>query len=257
MDTPQNSTGKTLVKKLAAVMAEVGRIPKNGTNEFHRYKYVLESDLVEAVRDKLASRSVFVTSSVKSVEVIELSKPTKSGEILSQKVGVLHIEYTFHDGDSGESIVLNGVGEIDQDGGKGLYKAMTGALKYVLMKTFLVATGDDPENDGGQKKQPAKVAMPQQNQPQAAPASKKADQERGAKAASAPQLRLIERLAGEIAVNVEEEFYRPLGITVPDSKQAGAIIDRLKALKVSPASRRKPLTEKEVAQAERAGMKAA
>ena len=103
----------------------------------------------------------------------------------------------------------------------------------------------------------AKASQPQQSQPQAAPAPKKADQERGVKAASAPQLQLIERLAGEIAVNVEEEFYKPLGITAPDSKQAGAIIDRLKALKVSPAGRRKPLTEKEVLEAERAEMKAA
>ena len=36
--------------------------------------------------------------------------------------------------------------------GKGLYKAFTGSMKYFLMKNFLVATGDDPEQDSAAKK---------------------------------------------------------------------------------------------------------
>jgi hypothetical protein len=30
-----------------------------------------------------------------------------------------------------------------------VYKSSTGALKYALLTTFLIPTGDDPENDGG------------------------------------------------------------------------------------------------------------
>ena len=32
-------------------------------------------------------------------------------------------------------------------GGKAPYKAMTGALKYALLQSFLLATGDDPEDE--------------------------------------------------------------------------------------------------------------
>ena len=48
--------------------------------------------------------------------------------------------YAFHDGESDETLTLEGIGEIDQDGGKGIYKAQTGAMKYALMRNFLVAT---------------------------------------------------------------------------------------------------------------------
>lgn len=161
MSTQENTTGKnTLVSKLAEVMREVSKIPKNGKNTFHNYKYVMESDLVEAVRDKLAERHIFITSSTKGIETVELSKPTKGGEIVTQKIGILRVEYTFHDGESGEKLTMEGAGEIDQDGGKGLYKALTGAMKYFLMKQFLVATGDDPEQTPQQKSEHVKKAAP-------------------------------------------------------------------------------------------------
>jgi hypothetical protein len=147
MTASSTPSANTLVKKLAQVMKEVSKIPKNGKNSFHNYKYVMESDLVEAVRDKLAERHIFITSCTKGIEVVELSKPNKNGDILPQKIGVLRVDYTFHDGESGETLTMESIGEIDQDGGKGLYKALTGSMKYFLMKNFLVATGDDPEKD--------------------------------------------------------------------------------------------------------------
>jgi hypothetical protein len=39
------------------------------------------------------------------------------------------------------------IGEGQDAGDKGPYKAMTGAQKYALMKTFMIPTGDDPEAD--------------------------------------------------------------------------------------------------------------
>lgn len=35
-----------LYAKLASIMGEVARVPKNGHNAFHKYDYVTESDLV-------------------------------------------------------------------------------------------------------------------------------------------------------------------------------------------------------------------
>ena len=40
-------------------------------------------------------------------------------------------------------------------GDKGVYKAITGAVKYIFMKNFLIPTGDDPEKDNN-KSEPEK-----------------------------------------------------------------------------------------------------
>ena len=41
-------------------------------------------------------------------------------------------------------------GEGLDTGDKAPYKAMTGALKYALLQSFLLATGDNPENEPAQ-----------------------------------------------------------------------------------------------------------
>jgi hypothetical protein len=55
--------------------------------------------------------------------------------------------YTFADVDSGEEIIAKVAGQGLDAGDKAPYKAMTGALKYALLQSFLLATGDDPEDE--------------------------------------------------------------------------------------------------------------
>ena len=57
------------------------------------------------------------------------------------------LKFILTDIDTGfyEETVITGEG-IDK-GDKAGYKAYTGALKYYLANTFMVATGDDPEKD--------------------------------------------------------------------------------------------------------------
>jgi len=72
-------------------------------------------------------------------------------EIQAQGAGWLttvKLEVRFVDADSGEQYTSYFYGDGYDKTDKGLYKAITGALKYALLKTFLVATGDDPEKDG-------------------------------------------------------------------------------------------------------------
>jgi hypothetical protein len=151
----------SLVSKLAAVMAAVERVPKRGRNEFHRYDYATEADIVSVVRQELASRKVMLVPSVQNHERHDITtKKNERGDPLT----VLHMTFTFYDGDSGESIVMPWLG-VGQDGGdKGVYKAMTGGEKYFLMKTFLMPTGDDPENDSKDKKEKAKEEREAQQQ---------------------------------------------------------------------------------------------
>jgi hypothetical protein len=60
------------------------------------------------------------------------------------------LDYQFIDGDSDEILSVPSYGEGRDSGDKAPYKALTGALKYALIQTFLIATGDDPEEERGE-----------------------------------------------------------------------------------------------------------
>lgn len=126
---------KNLVEKLIWIMSQVERIPKNGYNSFHRYKYALESDVKDACRQFMAEAGVLMTFSVKDTE-------QRRDDIVR-----VHSEVTFHcaDTDNTLSFEISGDGQDKND--KGIYKAITGSTKYALMSTFLIPTGDDPEKD--------------------------------------------------------------------------------------------------------------
>lgn len=137
---------KSLVRKLAEISGEIGRVPKNGYNSFHKYRYVLESDLVDHIRPLLAERNVMIIPRVglnSHGEGYGEYAHDNDGEGLTTIV----YEYQIVDGDSGESLITSAVGYGSDKGDKGAYKASTGAYKYMLMRLFQVATGDDPEGD--------------------------------------------------------------------------------------------------------------
>jgi hypothetical protein len=131
---------------LAEVANEIGRVPKNGYNSFHKYQYVMEADLVDHVRPLLAKRNVFIVPRV-GVRGQGEHYTDYAHEIDDDRLTSIVYEYEILDGDSGESLITSAVGYGSDKGDKGAYKASTGAFKYMLMRLFMVATGDDPEGD--------------------------------------------------------------------------------------------------------------
>ena len=130
---------KSLTSKLVKVMAEVKYVQKSGYNAFHKYAYATEADVLDKVRESLTKHNVFIFQSVEGV--------TKEGELTTAQV-----KYTIVDGDSGESMTVMSAGSGADKSDKGIYKAITGASKYFLLKNFMVATGDDPEASDAQGK---------------------------------------------------------------------------------------------------------
>jgi hypothetical protein len=128
----------SLYRKLAEVTAEVGHVPKRGRNDFHKYDYVTEADLLDAVRAKLADRHVAVIPSLHEIRERETDRSI---------VTTATVTFTFVDGDTGAMHAAQWAGQGDDPADKGLYKAYTGAMKYFVMKAFLIPTGDDPEAD--------------------------------------------------------------------------------------------------------------
>lgn len=121
------------------VMSEVGYAQKTGKNAFHKYSYASEADVINALRPHLVKHDLMVYP--------------HSQNISQDEHGNTHVQvlWTIHhhpsrtwihvwSAGSGNDRAKNGV-----VGDKGIYKALTGATKYMLMKTFLLATGDDAE----------------------------------------------------------------------------------------------------------------
>ena len=129
---------------LHQVMQSVGYVQKTGKNAFHGYKYAGEADLLEKLRPAMVEAGLLLLPSVKDV-----SPPDQHGNV------TVIVDYTIahSSGDTWPTpITAVGCGndmsvKTGKIGDKGVYKALTGANKYLLFKLFQIETGDDPERD--------------------------------------------------------------------------------------------------------------
>jgi len=203
------SENKNLISKLVEVMKQVKYIEKKGYNEFNRYKYATESDVAEKVREVLADQNVIMLPDI--VEHSTREHINRKGN--TEYIATVKVKFTFIDGDTGEQLVIHSIGEGQDAGDKAVYKAITGAQKYALMKSFMIPTGDDPEADSG---------VDERNNEEPQP-----------KLLSPKQLGLIKTLVKKIAIakqKQDEEVYEALkinDITKLTSQQANEIIQKL------------------------------
>jgi hypothetical protein len=131
-----------IAQALHQIMTEVGYVQKTGKNSFHGYKYAGEADLLEKLRPAMLNAGLLLIPSIKTVSPVDENGITtvqmeytlvhKDGDVWPDKIGAAG---------AGGDKNKNGVGD------KGLYKAITGANKYLLFKLFQIETGDDPEVD--------------------------------------------------------------------------------------------------------------
>lgn len=177
--TPTPNSRAALYRKIAGVTAAVSRIPKNGRNTFHNYTYATESDITDGLRDLLAEHGLaFLPPSVLDWQRDETVDNPKLGPRTR-----VQVQFALGCADTGETYTAVLWGEGQDTADKGFYKAYTGAVKYFLMKTFLIATGDDSERDDP----PARAPQPAQRRELPPPTppngnSKKAPTPEGARA---------------------------------------------------------------------------
>ena len=153
---PENPVQLNLRQKLAEVRRRIGYIQKRGHNERHNYSYVTAADIAGSVGDILAELGVVV---IPRLEDISYESAAGRGE--GTRMARVVMAYTFADVDTGEEVVAKVAGQGLDPGDKAPYKAMTGALKYALHQSFLLATGDDPEDE----RVDTRSAMPSSNRP--------------------------------------------------------------------------------------------
>lgn len=133
-----------LYTKINKVIVEMKRVAKNGRNTFFNYSYATESDLVDAIRNNLEEVALaLLPPIVLGYEIVERPKAKGGMEYIAR----VTLQYGLADCETGEVqtaiLIAEGADSVD----KAFYKAYSGGTKYFLMKTFLVSTGDDPEQE--------------------------------------------------------------------------------------------------------------
>ena len=127
-------------------LKEKGILKKGKTNEFDNYSYFSEAQYKELFTELFSINKLELKFTELEYEMFETNSEKQPNGRLPK------IEFTLFDTETGfgEKTIITGEG-IDK-GDKAGYKAYTGALKYYLADTFMVATGDDPEKESPEAK---------------------------------------------------------------------------------------------------------
>ena len=117
-----------------------GVLKKGATNSYDHYSYFSEAQYKELFTELLSENNL-------ELKFSELEYNTFEGNGKNCNGRATRLEFTLFDVETGffETTVITGEG-MDK-GDKAGYKAYTGAVKYYLADTFLVATGDDAEKE--------------------------------------------------------------------------------------------------------------
>lgn len=204
-----NSQLQSKKNNLRKMLKEKGILKREGNNTFDKYKYFSEAQYKQLFTELFSVAKL-------ELSFTELEYATFEGSEKQANGRMPKLEFILTDVDTGfyEKTVITGEG-IDK-GDKAGYKAYTGAIKYYLANTFLVATGDDPENESPEQ------TMNKKN------SSKATDNKTTDGKATAKQIEMIKKLAKEKGKTVDEESLNKLTM-----KKASDTIDYLMKLEVA------------------------
>lgn len=148
-----------LRKKLLAIMADCSYIKKDKRNLAQGYNYASEAAIKEKVQPALVRHGVLFQCDPVTLEERLIERTTKDGRPVLESLVKCQFHYCFEDVETGEKREGTFFGTGLDGGDKALYKAITGAAKYILTTTFLIPTGDDPEEISGEEKVALKRAV--------------------------------------------------------------------------------------------------
>lgn len=130
---------------LRKVLKEKGVLKKGAVNKYDNYTYFSEAQYKELFTGLFADCGL-------ELKFNEISYETFTGTEKRANGRMPKLEFELMDIDTGFGETTSITGEGIDSGDKAGYKAYTGAVKYYLANTFLVATGDDAEKDSPSEK---------------------------------------------------------------------------------------------------------
>lgn len=143
LERGNNMENTNIAKKLLAVMADCAYVAKNGINSFHKYKYATAEDVLQKVNESLVKNKIVSIASPDLQQMVDVTNLKGNTEHLATVI----VKIQLIDSESGESVIIVGIGSGQDAGDKAVMKAQTAAIKYAYMLSLCIATGDDPEAD--------------------------------------------------------------------------------------------------------------
>ena len=131
--------------KLRQELNNRGVLKKGAKNNFDKYTYFSEAQYKKLFTELFSNNGLELKFNTVRYETFDGTERQANGRLATLEFTLIDTETGFY-----EESQITGEG-IDK-GDKGLYKAYTGAVKYYLANTFLVATGDDPETESPNEK---------------------------------------------------------------------------------------------------------
>lgn len=129
---------------IAAIQAEIGSIPKNGTGPAAQgsYKFISNDDIVDALSKLLTKHKVIVQPKTLDYNLVT----REIGANRTVALTSVTLETTYISTEDGSEFKVVTVGEGADNGDKGARKAYTQASKVANLLTFAIATGEpDPD----------------------------------------------------------------------------------------------------------------
>lgn len=132
-------------RSLREELSQRGVLKREGSNTYDKYKYFSEAQYKELFTELLPKHGL-------EMSFDEIAYETYTAEGKQPNGRMPKLRFYLHDTETGFQEATTITGEGLDKGDKAGYKAYTGALKYFLANTFMVATGDDPETESPDSK---------------------------------------------------------------------------------------------------------
>lgn len=133
-----------LHEKMLVIMGSIGWVEKHGRNDFHGYNYVRAEDIKAIVQKGCVATGVAFYTSVDEVRTDIIGSDGKKA-VLAIATGT----FTFvNAANPDEAFTTRWAGQGVDSADKAVAKAVTNGVKYGLLNTFMVPTGDDPDASG-------------------------------------------------------------------------------------------------------------
>lgn len=202
-----------IYQAISNVMADIGAVGKNNTNQFDKYKFRGIDDVMNALYPAMVKNHVFVTPEV--LESQREERASKDGKTMMYTI--LKIKYTFYT-DDGSSVECTVVGEAMDRSDKSTNKAMSAGFKYACFQTFCIPTEEliDSEIESPEigskttkKEQPKKPQTKAETPKNNLPVPQKVKQEE-------PSQEVKEMLTDEAIANVDKNLIPTGGLVTEE-----------------------------------------
>lgn len=137
----------SLYKKILEVMKDIKYLQKDdnvSTGGSGSYKAISEEKVTETVRESLIKNGLIILP-IEQEHKRDDTILENNGKQTVSRLTTVNVKYKIVDTDTGEFEILasSGTGVDTQD--KGVGKAMTYSYKYMMLRTFAIPTGEDPD----------------------------------------------------------------------------------------------------------------